>query len=397
MRCIVKLKYLLLLMFVSFFSCHAKTPDYKVIGYYPNWAMYRSPAFKPHDIDPNLVTHINYAFAKVDTSGNILLFDSWADIEYRSDWNAQKTYWGNFRELYDLKQKHPHLKTLISVGGWTLSDTFSAMAATSAGRKNFAKQAVQFCKQYDFDGIDIDWEYPGYAPHQGRPQDKENFTLLLAEVHSACKAANPSLLVTIAAPAGDANYVNMEVNKIHQYLDWINLMTYDFHGPWPDSENHLTNHHSGLYPAKKGNPNLSVASAVNHYISQGVPTEKLILGMPLYGRSFASARSTPSGLFSTYSGPGTGTTSEVGMRFFNDIKQNLLKTHNLYWDDEAQVPYLYNDATAEFITFDNETSLQIKCEWLKDMQLGGAMVWELGLDTHPNWDAMKAINKSLHE
>lgn len=371
--------------------------NYKVIGYYPNWAIYRNPALKPSGINPHLVTHINYAFAKVDTSGNIILFDSWADTDYRSDWNTQRPYWGNFKELADLKKQNPHLKTLISVGGWTLSDTFSVMAETPEGRRNFAKNAVKFCKQYGFDGIDIDWEYPGYTPHQGRPQDKVNFTLLLAEVHAAVKAANPPLLVTIAAPAGSTNYKNMEVNKIHHYLDWINLMTYDLHGPWPDSENNITNHHSGLYPAKKGNPELSAESAVKYYLSQGVSPEKLVLGMPLYGRSFANVRGTSTGLFSTYSGPGTGTTQEVGMRFFSDIKQNLLKTHHLHWDEEAKVPYLYNPKTFEFITFDNETSLRIKCEWIKKMHLGGAMIWELGLDVLPTWDAMHAIHDTLND
>lgn len=376
---------------------HYKTVHYKIVGYYPNWAIYRNPSLKPSEINPSLITHLNYAFAKVDTSGNIILFDPWADVEYRSDWNAQKPYWGNFRELYNLKQRYPHLKTFISVGGWTLSDTFSEMAENPAARREFAKNAVIFCKQYDFDGIDIDWEYPGYAPHQGRPQDKENFTLLLQELHAAAKAQNPPLLVTIAAPAGSTNYVNMEVEKIHEYLDWINLMTYDLHGPWPDSENHVTNHLSALYPPKEGNPLLTVESAVMYYIEQGVPSQKLVLGMPLYGRSFAGAKSTPTGLFSTYSGPGSGTTQEVGMRFFYDIKQNLLSTHQLHWDGEGQVPYLHNSSTGEFITFDNETSLQIKCEWVKSMKLGGAMVWELGLDVRPTWDAMKAINSSLEE
>jgi len=373
----------------------ASESEYKIIGYYPNWAIYRNPTLKPSGLDPNLVTHINYAFAKVDTAGNIILFDSWADTDYRSDWNTEKPYWGNFRELYDLKKKYPHLKTLISIGGWTLSDTFSQMAESPDARKNFAKKAVEFCKKYDFDGIDIDWEYPCFTEHQGRPQDKINFTLLLAELHAAAKSASPKLLVTIAAPAGSGNYNNMEVSKIHRYLDWINLMTYDMHGPWPDSENNITNHQSALYPAKKGNPELSIESVVRFYLSQGVPPEKLVLGMPLYGRTFANAKATSTGLFSSYQGAGTGTTSEVGMRFFYDIKQNLSLTHHLHWDEIAQVPYLHNSQTGEFITFDNETSLQIKCEWLKKMNLGGAMVWELGLDTRPSWDAMKAINGVL--
>lgn len=388
-----KINYLLsTLLILSSFTLIAE--DYKVVGYYPNWAIYRNPVFKPNDINLDLVTHINYAFAKVDTAGNISLFDSWADIEYRSDWNTEKPYWGNFRQFYDLKKKYPKLKVLISVGGWTLSDPFSEMAANPSSRTNFVKSAIDFCKKYDLDGIDLDWEYPRFAEHSGRPQDKENFTLLLAELHQAAKKQSPALLVTIAAPAGPQHCQNMEINKIHHYLDGINVMTYDFHGPWGGDE--ITNHHSGLYPGKKGDPQFCAAAAIQYYLEQGVPSKKLIFGMPLYGRSFANVNpAEPSGLFSTYSGPGTGTTSEVGMRFFYDIKQNLLNSYQLHWDDNAKVPYLYSPQKREFITFDNEESLRLKSKFIKDMHLGGAMVWELGLDTRPSWDGMKAIVNEL--
>lgn len=379
------------LLTIIVFATSLIAQDYKVIGYYPNWAMYRNPSFKPQDIDFNLVTHINYAFAKVDKQGNILLFDPWADVDYRSDWNVEKPFWGNFRAFVDLKKKYPHIKTLISVGGWTLSDTFSDMAANGTSRANFAKSAVEFCKLYQFDGIDIDWEYPGFAEHSGSARDKKNFTLLLEELYYAAKSVNPALLITIAAPAGPSHYRNMEVDKIHHYLDWINLMTYDLHGPWGDSDNQITNHQSALYPPEQGNADLSVISAVNYYLQQGVPSEKLVLGMPLYGRVFANAN----GLHSSYQGPGSGTTAEVGMRFFYDIKQNLLKTYQRHWDEVAEVPYLYNPYNKEFVTYDDEESLRKKSQFIKQMGLGGAMVWELGLDVRPSWSAMHAISDEL--
>lgn len=390
---IYKILIALTLAFSSYI-CASETNNsnnYKVIGYYPNWAIYRNPTFYPKDINCELITHLNYAFAKVDTSGNISLIDPWADTDYRTDWISQKPYWGNFKQLSDLKKKYPHFKTLISVGGWTLSDTFSAMAENPTARINFAKSAVQFCKQYDFDGIDVDWEYPGFEGHSGRPQDKQNFTLLLAELHRAAKAQNPPLLVTIAAPAGPFHYQNMEIDTIHRYLDWINVMTYDLHGPWDDSDNQVTNHHSGLFPAEIGNQQLCVSSAIQYYLDQGVPRHKVVLGMPLYGRVFGQTQ----GLHTPYSGPGTGTTQELGLRFFYDIKQNLMKTYQLGWDESAQVPYLYSPYNGEFVTFDNEESLRIKSQFIKEMQLGGAMVWELGQDTRPAWDAMHAITDEL--
>lgn len=387
-----------LLLFVFIFSLQLITfasEGFKIIGYYPNWGMYRNPSFKPKDINPNLVTHINYAFAKVDTLGNIILFDPWSDTDYRTDWTKEKPYHGNFRELYELKQKYPHLKTLISLGGWTLSDTFSELADSSAARSNLAKNIVSFCKKYDFDGVDIDWEYPCFDVHSGRPQDKHNFTLLLKEIYTAAKNQSPKLLVTIAAPAGPWHYSNIEVDQIHHYLDWINLMTYDMHGPWADSDNTVTNHQSALYPTTIGNDELNVTSAVLYYLKNGTPAKKLVVGMPLYGRVFANVQSTEDGVYSPYNGPGKGTTEEIGMRFFYDIKQNLLSSYDLYWDEQAMVPYLFNRYNKEFITFDNEESLRLKCKLIKELNLGGAMVWELGLDTRPNYDAMTAISQEL--
>lgn len=366
---------------------------FKVVGYYPNWAMYRQPSFQPKDINAKLLTHINYAFVKVDTKGNLILFDSWADTDHRTDWNSEKPYWGNFLQLTELKKKHSHLKTLFSVGGWTLSDSFSELAANPKARENFIRQSLEFCEKYHFDGIDIDWEYPGFAEHSGRPIDKQNFTQLLAELHQAAKAHEPPLLVTIAAPAGPWHYQNMEVEVIHHYLDWINLMGYDFHGPWGGSEDAITNHHSALYPSEQGNPLLNVDSAVKYYLLKGVPHEKLVVGMPLYGRSYAGAE----GLYGSHKGIGEGTTSEAGIRFFSDIKQNLLSHYVRFWDDAAQVPYLYNPKNRQFISYDDEESLAIKCQYIKDQQLGGAMVWELGLDTRPSWDAMKTLHKSLNK
>lgn len=372
--------------------------DYKVIGYYPNWAIYRSSPFKPKDINPELLTHICYAFINYDTAGNLVLFDPWADVQYREEWNSpDRPFWGNFYHLVQLKKKHPHLKTMASIGGWTLSDNFSVMAANPQARKNFVKNCIQFCDQYQFDGIDLDWEYPGFEPHRGRPEDKINFTLLLKELHAAAKAHQPALLVSIAAPAGPWNCENIELEKIHSYLDHINLMCYDMHGPWGGSGDPVTNHHAPLYPTKEGHSGLNIDSVIKYYLAKGVPPEKIILGMPLYGRTFAQANSTSTGLFSSYSGPGTSTTAEAGLRFFSDIKKNLIKTYVLHWDAQSQVPYLHNPKTHDFITFDNETSFRIKCEYIKEMNLGGAMVWDLSMDVIPTWDAMSTISDELNK
>lgn len=379
----------------------------RLVGYYPNWAIYSPRNVYPKDIEIDKITHINYAFAKIDTSGNIILTDTWADTDYRDNWQIEKSYWGNFRQFYDLKQAHPHFKTLISIGGWTKSDTFPAMAASAAARANFAEQCISFCDTYDFDGIDIDWEYPCFydmsdpnAPHTGTPADKQNYTLLLQELYPAfkkhtCAKHSQGLLLTIAAPAGPDHYPNMELNKIHPYLDWMNLMTYDLHGTW-DTE---TNHQAALYSDPVNDPNdqrLNIDTAVGYYRDQGVPAEKINLGIPLYGRTYANAGSTSEGLYSAHSGLGTGTVdTELGIRYFYDIKNNVLSTYTRYWDDIRRAPYLHHPTTKEFISYDDETVMKEKCDYIRDNGLAGAMVWELGQDRRPQWNALTAINNGL--
>lgn len=373
-------------------NLHAQEPK-KIVGYYAGWSIYRNPVFKPSNIDASLVTHINYAFIKVDTQGNIILFDPWSDIDYRSDWNLTKPFWGNFEQLVQLKKKHPHLKTLFSVGGWTLSDTFSEMAANPTSRQNFVKQAIEFAERYQFDGIDLDWEYPGFPEHNGRPEDKQNFTKLLSELYTAAKAHSPQLLVTIAAPAGPHHMQNMELNQIHRYVDWVNLMTYDFHGAWGSDP--VTNHNAPLAAPEQGDERFTCNAAVAGYLSQGFPKEKIVLGLPFYGRSFSGVTGTKDGLFGSYREAGLGTTQEKGMRFFYDIKRNLLPTYTRYWDMQAQVPYLYNPHLGEFVSYDDEESIGIKADFIKQHDLGGAMIWELGLDTWPDWDLLKVVNSTL--
>ncbi len=364
----------------------------KIVGYYTDWSIYRKPSFKPSQINGNLLTHLNYAFVKVDANGNLALLDPWADIDYRDDWSTQRPFWGNFNQLVELRKKYPHLKTLFSVGGWSLSDTFSEMADNPNARTHFVQQCIQFADLYQFDGIDIDWEYPCFEEHHGRPQDKKNFTLLLSELYNAAKNHQPPLLVTIAAPASSFQYDNIELDQIASYLDWINIMTYDFYGSWPS--NLTTNHNAPLYPPTSGNPELCLQRSVEAYLNHNIPPEKIVVGLAFYGRSFGGVQSSTDGLFASYSGVGGGTL-EPGIYFYSDIKANLLSTYTRYWDDHAQVPYLYNAQKREFISYDDERSIGIKTDYIKHNQLGGAMIWELGFDTLPNCDLLKTINQHL--
>ena len=192
---------------------------------------------------------------------------------------------GNFGELRRLKRQYPHLKTLISVGGWTWSDKFSDVALTAESRQKFARSCVDFMRKYGFDGIDIDWEYPVGGGEEGnlnRPEDKQNFTLLLRALQEKIQkkeaADGRDYLLTIAAPAGAEQYNNLELDQIHQHVDWINVMTYDYHGSWESQ----TNLHAPLYSAT-GDPspdaqNWNVDATISGYRNKGVPANKLVMG-----------------------------------------------------------------------------------------------------------------------
>ena len=224
--------------------------DKRIIGYFPAWGIYERE-FNVADIDADKVTHINYAFANV-VGGECALGDPWGDVEKpMGDDTLETPLRGNFHQLQILKENHPGLKTLISVGGWTWSSGFSALAMTAASRAKFATSCVKFMKEYGFDGIDIDWEYPvGGGLDSGAPEDRQNFTLLLEELRATLDAQGAAdgdahYLLSIAAPAGPAIIANLEVDKIHPALDYINVTTYDFHGTWETS----TNFNAPLYAA----------------------------------------------------------------------------------------------------------------------------------------------------
>jgi len=381
----------------------------KLVGYFPNWFLYEKKniqSFEASKIEANYLTHINYAFVKpytTDSSGNVIsykvsLTDPWADTDHgpiSQDLNVG----GHIGQLYELKKRYPHLKTLVSVGGWTIwregfpAAKFSTLAADANLRKEFIDSLIALAEQYKFDGIDLDWEYPGHVGNGGKPEDKENFTILIEELSAAAKSKN--LLLTIAAPAGPSNIANMEIEKIIPYLDWINLMSYDFHGPWGGSDNEVTNHNAPLYATLHGNHEFNVDSAVDTYLKLGVPREKLVVGLPLYGRTYSGVESTTDGLYSPYTGPGPGMDeNEPGMLLYYHIMNEYLPNYSKGWDDRAKVPYLFNKNSKVFITYDDARSLEEKANYIKEKDLGGAMLWSLA-NNPKQWEIIEQIQHNL--
>lgn len=372
-------------------------PEKRVIAYFIAWGVYARnyhvSTLRPY---ADTITHINYAFANIQ-NGKVVLGDPYADIDkyYAGDSWDTGSMRGNFNQLIKLKKDYPHIKTLISVGGWTWSKNFSDIALTESSRKTFATSAVNFMLKYGFDGIDIDWEYPvsgGLGTNTYRASDKENYTLLMKEIRQqldeieSAFSDNQHFLTTIAAPAGSDKYQNIELNDITEHLDWVNIMAYDFHGTW-DS---FTNHNAALY-ANDEDPSsgvvktdYNVASAIQGFIESGVPANKIVPGLAFYGRSYGNTSSSNNGLYQSFSGAGQGSW-EAGVYDYEDLKALESNTSFQYhWDDQAKVPYLYNPSTGEWISYDNADSIREKVNYFELHNLGGAMVWELtgDDDTH---------------
>ncbi len=368
-----------------------KEPGKKVVGYFAEWGVY-GRKYHVADIPAARLTHLNYAFAKIDQAGECSLFDSFAAIDkaYAGDKWDPGVLRGNFNQLLQLKRKHPHLKTLISVGGWTLSGPFSDAALTDASRGKLARSCVAFMVKYGFDGVDIDWEYPvggGLASNKNRPQDRQNFTLLLAELRKQLdergKSDRKAYLLTIAAPAGRQTYANLELQKIHQHLDWINLMTYDFHGAW-DS---LTNFNAPLYPTRDDpspdeitRKHFNVDSAVKAYLATGVPAGKLVVGVPFYGRGWARVKKENNGLYQKADRNPPKGTHEAGVFDYKDLAANYVGKFKRHWHEEAKVPWLYDEAKGIMISYDDPESLRSKAEYVNKHKLAGVMFWELSAD-----------------
>ncbi|MCW7540548.1 glycosyl hydrolase family 18 protein [Aquabacterium sp. A7-Y] len=405
-----------------------QTGGKNVLGYFAQWGIY-GRGYQVKHIDTSgsapLLTHINYAFGNVrenkcevgvtmpsnpDTGVG---GDAFAD--YTKSFGADQSVdgvgdtWdqklrGNWNQLKKLKAKYPKLKVLISLGGWTYSRGFSS-AARPENRVAFVKSCVDAYIKGDlplvenaggpgalagvFDGIDIDWEYPvacGLAC--GRPEDKENFTALLAEFRKQLDAVRPGLLLTIAAPAGVDKIRVIEPDKFHPYLDFINVMTYDFHGAWETP----TNFHSPLYgssadPSTGDAKSYNTNDALKAFLDKGVPARKLHLGIGFYGRGWTNVPNVNNGLYQTgVAAPGR---YEAGIE---DYK--VLKTLNYpsFVDPQSRAQWIYNGTT--FWSFDTPVQIKEKMDYAKSKGLGGAFFWEFtGDDSEAS--LLKAISNGL--
>jgi len=289
-----------------------------------------------------------------------------------------------------LKEVNPHLKILISIGGWSWSGNFSDAVLTPASRAKFAKTSVAIVADHDLDGVDIDWEYPGQIGDNNvfRPEDKQNYTLMFEalrkELDALSQTTGKEYELTTAVGASKSYIEHTEMDKAAPYLDLVNLMTYDFY-----TSGSTAGHHSNLYPPEDYHKDASAHKAFQLFVEAGVPPEKLVMGVPFYGRSWIMQSEDNHGI----NRPVEELARGAGYTY---IKDSLVNRKGLvrYWDEKAMAPYLFNSETRQLITYDDEASVKLKCEYVLDKHMAGVMFWQYASD--PKEYLLDAMNKYLY-
>ncbi|WP_245656139.1 glycoside hydrolase family 18 protein [Microtetraspora fusca] len=384
---------------------------YKRVGYFIQWGVY-GRNFQVKDLETSgaaaKLTHVNYAFGFVGAEGTCYSADPWADwqrgvpaeqsVDGVADGDDQALK-GNLNQLRKLKAKHPNLKVLISLGGWSGSKYFSDAVLTPQSRAKLAASCVDLWLKGNlpdlpqgaaagvFDGIDLDWEWPGSAGNDGnviRPEDKQNFTLFLAELRRQMTAANRDSELTAFLPAATAKIdAGFEVAPVFRLLDFATVQGYDLHGSWE-----LRTGHNGNLLTDRKDPNpvrYSVDQTVRDYVSRGAPKNKIVVGVPAYGQGWTGVRSSGSGLYAPATGPAHGTFGDGT----EDYKILAAKPGKRYRDLLTGTLWLYDGN--EFWSYDDPAVLLEKAAYIRLKGLGGSMMWSLDQD-----DAKASLTSALY-
>lgn len=330
------------------------------------------------EIAAQKLTRINYAFANIQ-DGRIVNGYSHDDE--------------NLAALVALKQQNSSITVLVSVGGWLWSGGFSDMALSKESRAIFIASVADYVSGHHLDGLDIDWEFPGMqgVTNHFRPEDKQNYTLLLKELRSRFdkleKELRRPLYITIATGAGSDWLSHTEMNKVVKYVDTVNLMAYDYYEPDVDA---TTGNHAPLYTDPADPKKISDDNSVQEYERAGVPAAKIVLGVPFYAHVWGQVPAVNHGLFQP------GKEIPHGFVGYGVGPQAMLKNGFIrYWDPVAAVPYLYNSDKQVFVSYDDPESLALKCKYALANKLRGIMFWDYESDT--TGELLNAVNDGLNK
>ncbi len=387
--------FLFLMLILASFSINSNSDNLKeqkdsivVMAYYVPEKDYH-----PEQLPLNQLTHIIFSFTNVING----------EMKFRDKETGKK-----LRQLVAQRKNHPKLKVMIACGGWG-ADGFSDMAHTAENRRKFVESVIEFNTKYDLDGLDIDWEYPAIpaAKTGARPEDKQNFTLLMKELREGLNTLEREQTLTFASAGWERYYKNVEIKEVMKYADYMNVMTYDQIG----STSPFTGHHTALgliqlehikdTPAwdflesrkeemkKRGytfKPR-SVERIVDYCIESGVDPKQIVIGAAFYGRAWKGVPPKDNGLYQENSG------SYIGWSGYSQIRKEFETDNNYqrYWDSIAKAPYLYSAKDSIFISYDDTVSVRLKTEYTLKKKLGGIMFWQLGNDTKEENSLLKSM------
>ncbi|KAL6428645.1 hypothetical protein ACFW04_007925 [Cataglyphis niger] len=345
----------------------------KIVCYFGSWSVYRPPGgkFDISYIPPQLCTHMIYTFVGITSDGGVKVLDGWQDLT--DNWGK-----GGFQRFNKLREQSPGTKTLIAIGGWNEgSARYSEVMSDPVRRSRFAKNIVEFVEKYDFNGFDLDWEYPNQRG--GKPEDVQNFVRLLEELRPEFDKRGLILSAAVAAAEPSAS-LSYDIPKLSKYLDFINIMAYDLHGAWEKT----TGLNAPLYPRKGESGNelkLNVDACVQYWLKSGCAPEKLILGVGFYGRAFTLADKNQNGVGAPTRGAGAAGpyTREPGMLGYNEICEFVKQGGwTVVRDEEQRVPYAIKGD--QWVGYDDVISLNEKMDYVNSLNLGGAMLWSIETD-----------------
>ncbi len=339
--------------------------------YYTRWEN-----FKPETLPYDKLTHIIFSFTEVIDN----------EMKFPED-----TLDLMLEALVGQKKNYPHLKVMIACGGWAGSGGFSEMARSAENRAKFVKSVVKFIRKYKLDGLDIDWEYPG-LPGMGNPyipEDKENFTALMCELREGLNSICKHQILTFAGAGWERAFDHIEIDKVMQCINYINVMSYDLAG----GNDPYTSHHTNLGLIKMediaGTPAaakmieggdstkpFSTEKIVSFLIDKGVDPARIVIGSNFSGRAWQGVPPENNGLYQLNRGRWRGRGSYANIREAMEDKNGYVR----YWDSIAKAPYLYSATDSVFITYDDTMSVRLKTRYVIDNGLGGIMFWQLGAD-----------------
>lgn len=352
--------------------------------------------YQPEKIPVEKLTHIIFSFTHV--------------IDGEMKFGNREESGRKLSLLVEQKKRNPNLKVMVACGGWG-ADGFSDMASTPEGRERFIKSTFEFVEKYQLDGVDIDWEYPAIpaAGTGARPEDTQNFTLLLKGLREVLDATGRPQTITFASAGWIAYYDKIELKEVLKYIDYMNIMTYD----QVSGVSQYTGHHTPLGHVSReeieGTPFAShldslnefgefysdtnprsVEKIINFLLAQGANPKQLVIGAAFYGRAWKGVPPENNGLYQLSGG------IHIGWSVYRHIRKTFEQDANYvrYWDEKAKAAYLYNAKDSTLISYEDTVSLRLKTEYAIEKGIGGIMFWQLGDDTKEEGSLLDAIYKA---